>query len=120
MSTNKKFYIGEINKAKYEEFKASNLCIAMVKEIMGFTNLERNTTEEMARVQFCIPAENVAERIAFTIVTANKTMPLETIVGMVGSSITKKKQRRKVRCFFFTCCIRVCIICVKFNVINTK
>ena len=95
MSTNKKFYIGEINKAKSEEFKASNLCIAIVKEIMAFTNLDRNTTEETARVQYCIPTENIAERIAFAIVTANKTMPLETIVGMVGTSITKKNKDEK-------------------------
>lgn len=90
--TSKKFYLGEFNKAQYNQFLSTELCQAIVNVIIDFTNLERTTTEEEALVKSVITDINVAQRIAYSIVCANKTMPLETLIGIIGTSITKKSK----------------------------
>lgn len=94
-TTSKKFYLGEFNKAQYEAFKATELANSIVSNINDFMNLDRATTQETALVKSIISDLSIAYRIGYSIVTANKTMPLETIIGIVGTAITKKSKDRQ-------------------------
>lgn len=95
-TSSKKFYLGEFNKAQYESFKQTKLATSIMSNINDFINLERNTTKETALVKSVINDTSVAHRIAYSIVTANKTMPLETLIGIVGTAITKKSKDRQL------------------------
>lgn len=88
----KKFYVGEFAHAKYVEFTLTPLCQAIVRNIMEFRNLERETTQAKARVEYILSSEEIAQRMAFSIVTANKTAPYETMIGIVATAITKKNR----------------------------
>ncbi len=91
----KKFYVGEFAHAKYVEFTLTQLCKAIVKNIMEFKDLERETTQAKARVEYILCSEEIAQRIAFSIVTANKTAPYETMIGIVATAITKKNRDKE-------------------------
>lgn len=95
-TSNKKFYVGEFNRQQYEAFKQTELAKAIVENIYDYANLERETTQEVALVKSVISNESVAYRMAYSIVTANKTMPLETLIGIVGTAITKKSKDKQV------------------------
>ena len=89
---NKKFYVGEFNQQQFKQFKGSPLCQSIVANIDEFINLPRATSKEEALVKSVLYSDKIKQRVAYAIITAQKTAPIETMIGLISTAIVKKNR----------------------------
>ena len=93
---NKKFYVGEFNQKQFDQFKGSPLCQSIVENINEFVNLPRATSKEEALVKSVLSSDKIKQRVAYAIITAQKTAPIETMIGLISTAIVKKNRHAQI------------------------